>query len=231
MELAYTLIFFIFVYNWFSRYNFISLILFMWTFNSIRNVRNYIVKNKIENSSNPFLCAIKSANDFISWSWDKLVTRKNNFWFIEWIEAKYIYLNTHFIELLEITKQESMGQFSSGFNYTLTSICDNSNTRPKLISSKSVAKTNKDMFELNKEMGKKNSLFVPLNLLMGKINFKSINNLQDDINKINTIIKDLDSKNSRISLYDSDEDNERIDTNNELNERIDTNNELKEKIE
>lgn len=215
MELAYTLIFFIFVYNWFSRYNFISLILFMWTFNSIRNVRNYIVKNKIENSSNPFLCAIKSANDFISWSWDKLVTRKNNFWFIEWIEAKYIYLNTHFIELLEITKQESMGQFSSGFNYTLATV-------PKLISSKSVVKTNKDMVELNKEMGKKNSLFLPLNLLMGGQVFKPLqnNNLQDDINQINTIIKDLDSKNSRISLYDSDEDNERIDTNNEPKEKI-----------
>jgi len=215
MELAYTLIFFIFVYNWFSRYNFISLILFIWTFNSIRNVRNHIVKNKIENSSNPFLRTIKWSNDIVSWTWNKVTSTKSNIWLLEWIGNKYSYLNTHFLEILEITKRESLIQFSSCFNYTLNAVL--LPPQPLQISSKSVAQTNKEIGELNKEYEKKNSIFVPFSLLMGGLTSKSKNNIisnveqkikrNEEINKINTIIKELDS---RIDLYDSDEEKEKI---------------------
>jgi len=215
MELAYTLIFFIFVYNWFSRYNFISLLLFVWTFNSIRNVRNHIIKNKIENSPNPFLRTIKWSNDIVTWAYNKLTSTKSNFWLIEWIGNKYNYLNTHFLELLEITKKESLVQFSSCFNYTLNTVL--LPPQPLQISAKSAARTNKEIGELNKEYGNKNSLHVPFSLLMGSLSSKSKDNIlsnvkqtiktQEEINKINTIIKDLDS---RIDLYDSDEDKEKI---------------------
>jgi len=215
MELAYTLIFFIFVYGWFSRYNFISLILFTWIFNSIRNVRNHIIKNKIENSPNPFIRIIKWSNDMATQTWNILTSTKSNFWLIEWMRNKYSYLNTHFLELLEITKKESLVQFSSCFNYTLNTVL--LPPQPLQISTKSVAQTNREIGELNKEYAKKNSLFVPFSLLMGSLSSKSKENIlanvketiktQKEINKINTIIKDLDS---RIDLYDSDEDKEKI---------------------
>jgi len=210
MELAFSIIFFIFVYGWFSRYNFISLILFIWVFNSIRNIRNHIVKNKIENSPNPFLRIIKSSDDWVSWIWNKISSTKSNFWLINWIGSKYTYLNTHFLELLEITKHESLIQFSSGFNYTLNTVL----TPPPKITSA----------ELGREKNTKNSLFVPFSLLMGGMNTNSkLKNsiitsaeqtikTQEEISKIKTIIQDLDSQNSRINLYDSDEDNERIDS-------------------
>jgi hypothetical protein len=120
MELASSFIFFIFVYIWFSRYNFVSLILFIWIFNSIKNVQNHIVKNKIEKSPNPFLQTIKWSNDIISWN--KVTSTKSNLWLIKWISNKYSYLNTHFLEILDITKRESLIQFSSCFNYTLNAI-------------------------------------------------------------------------------------------------------------
>jgi hypothetical protein len=222
MELAYTLIFFIFVYNWFSRYNFISLILFIWTFNSIKNVRNHIVKNKIENSPNPFLQVIKWSNDIATLTWNKVTSTKSNFWLVKWFGDKYNYLNSNFLELLEITKKESLIQFSSCFNYTLNAVLT-APPQPLQISAKSASLTDKEMIGLNKEYEKKNSLFVPFSLLMGGLNKKSKNNIMtnaeqvikthEEINKINTIIKDLDTQinlNSRIDLYDSDEDKESV---------------------
>ncbi len=234
MELAYTLIFFIFIYGWFSRYNFISLILFIWTFNSIRNIRNHIVKNNIQETPNPFLRGIKWSNDIITWVWNKTFSNKSSFWLFQWIENKYTYLNTHFIELLEITKQESLVQFSSGFNYTLNTVLLPP-AKTQQISTKSANQTNKEISDLNKEYLKKNSLFVPFSLLVGGLSTKSKSNIisvaeqtiktQEEIKQINTIIKDLETKNTKISLYDSDDENERIDSND--NEHID----LKQKIE
>ncbi len=231
MELAFTLVFFIFIYGWFSRYNFFSLILFIWTFNSIRNIRNHIIKNKIENSPNPFLQAIKITNDWTSWIWYKLTSSKSNFWLFQWIGDKYNYFNTHFLELLEISKKESLVQFSSGFNYTLNTVL----MPPPQITSTSITQTNKEMVELNKAGGKKNSLFIPFSLIMGGIGANSNTKLknsiissaeqtiktQEEINKIKTIIQDLDTQKSRINLYDSDEDNERIDSQDIQHKKLD----------
>lgn len=239
MELAYTIIFFIFVYQWFSRYNFISLILFVWTFNSLRNIRNHIVKKNISDSPNPFIRGIKAANDWVSWAWVKLTqsSTKSSFWLFQWLGDKYSYLNTNFLELVEITKQESFDQFSSGFNYTLNTVLMPPATCTKQISSKSSTQTSKDMVDLNNEYRKKNSIFIPFSLLLGGLSTKSKSNMvslaeqtiktQEEINQINTIIKDLETKNTRINLYDSDDEGERDDS----NERIDSNDDSKQKIE
>lgn len=226
MELAYTLFFFIFIFNWFSRYNFITFVLFMTSCNIIRNVRVYMVKNNIENTSNPFLLAIKWSGDTIGWFGKMLGSSSSGlsdrFGLIKWLGLKYKELNTHFLELLSISKKQTTEQFASIFNYSLNAVI----MPPPLqtISTKSIKTTEKEMNQLNREYEKKNSIYLPLFSTMIGTSSSSIKQqalesikqtlkAQEEITKINTIIKDLDSNilnKKKIVLYDSDDDKEKL---------------------
>lgn len=240
MELAYTTIFFIFMFNWFSRYNLITFILFVSTFNIIRNVRVHMVKNQIDDSPNPFLRVIKWSGDTLQWlgsitssSGSGLADR---FGFIKWIGTKYTELNGYFLELLAISKKQTMEQFALGFNYTLTNVLSLPGSGPGL-NPKSIKTTNQEIHQLNKEYEKKNSLQIPLTGLINCVPLFTASlarttdlnkaqilqsatqsiKTQEQINTISNIIKDLDQSSNvntvvesnaakRIDIYDSDDE-------------------------
>jgi len=229
MELAYTVIFFIFIFTWFSKYNFISFVLFVNSCNIIRNVRIYMLKNQVENSPNPFLRAIKWSGDTLEWIRTKLNSSGSGFsercGFIKWCGSKYIELNNHFLELLTISKKQTIEQFAGGFNYTLTNVLSLKphNLAPGL-NSQSIKTTNQEISQLNREYEKKNSIYVPL--FSSSMKFASdftksqilksaqqTIKTQDEISAISSIIKDLDTQiklnecNKRIDIYDSDDEN------------------------
>jgi hypothetical protein len=185
-------------------------------------------KNKVENSSNPFLCAIKWSGDALGWIRSKLSSSgsglSERFSFIKWCGSKYIELNNHFLELLTISKKQTMEQFALGFNYTLTNVLSlkPSDLGPTL-SSKSIKTTNQEIQQLNREYEKKNSIFIPLFSSSMKIasNFTKSQILesaqqtikaQEEISAISEIIKELDKQinsddsNRRIDIYDSDDE-------------------------
>lgn len=211
MELAYAIIFFIFIFNWFSRYNFISFILFITSCNIIRNVRVYMIKNQIDNPTNPFLRIIKWSGDTAIWIGQMVRTSNSTlcerFGFIRWLELKYTELNNHFLELLSISKKQTTEQFASGFNYTLNTVLAIPPALPaQQISSKS-----------SKTINQENSIYLPLintvsTVLQISTKLKPqqmTNKVQEEINAIKTIIKDLDTKilsSQKIDLYDSDSD-------------------------
>jgi len=188
-----------------------------------------MVKNQVNDSPNPFLRMIKWSGDTLRWIGSKLSSSgsgfSDRFSFIKWCGDKYIELNNHFLELLRISKKQTMEQFSLGFNYTLTNVL--TFKPPELgpsLSSKSIKTTNQEVQQLNKEYEKKNSIYIPLftsslkfasDLKKSQI-LKSANQTikaQEEISAISEIIKELDKQinsddsNRRIDIYDSDDDN------------------------
>jgi len=228
MELAYTIIFFIFIFKWFSKYNFITFVLLVNSFNIIRNVRIYMLNNQIENSPNPFLRMIKWFGDSLGWIKKKLSScgsgLTERFSFIKCCSSKYIELNNHFLELLTISKKQTIDQFARGFNFMLTNVINLG--PPKLspgLDSKSVKTTNQDIQQLNREYDKKNLIYAPLFSSSIKLvsDFTKSQILksaqqkiktQEEIANISSIINELDTKinldksNRRIDIYDSDDD-------------------------
>ena len=73
MELLYTSLFIIFIYKWFSKYNFITFILLLFLLNTIRNVRLFMLQNNINNSTNPFLNGIKYLFNGVNWITSKII--------------------------------------------------------------------------------------------------------------------------------------------------------------
>lgn len=230
MELAYTAIFFIFIFNWFSRYNFITFVLFISTCNIIRNVRVYMVKNQINNSPNPFLQLIKWSGDTLGWIGSFCSSSSSGlsdqFGIVKWIGSKYTELNDYFLELLLISKKQTMEQLALGFNYTLTNVLALPGSAPGPIGSKSIKTTNQEIQQLNKEYEKKNSWVIPLsglatnssNSAKSQIIKSAIQaiKIQEQTNELSNIIKELDSniaeldfktkQNNRIDIYDSDDE-------------------------
>ena len=217
MELAYTIFLFIFIFNWFYRYNFITFILLISTINIIRNVRLHMVQNKIEETPNPFLQIIKWSGDMLNWFRIKFEYKSEKiserFWIVNWIVSKYQELNNYFLELLVISKKQMINQFSRGFNYTLTAVLIPPSISQQLTPDQIAESETKSIKE-------KNPIHIPQ--FSSKI-FKASNlarfmilksaqqtiKVQEDIHKINTIIKELDNKiisTEKIDLYDSDEE-------------------------
>jgi hypothetical protein len=215
MELLYTILFISFIFTWFSKYNFITFILFLSIFNLIRNVRLYMITNNIVESPNPFLTGIKYIYTSINWVGSKLFNGNSyladRIPFVKYLNDKYCILNTHFLELLKISKIQTLQQFSGGFNYTLTTVLNPFALGNKL-EELDIPKQNNNI-NLNVEYKKRNEMILELN---SKI-MPTLANVIESINKL----KEIKNNNSplkiheqtkqsekNIYLYDSDNDNE-----------------------
>jgi len=123
MELLYTILFTNFIFLWFSRYNFITFVLFLSIFNIIRNVRLYMLQNSVNETANPFLNGIKYLFNGVNWVTSKI--SNTNLYLadkipcIKYVNNKYTELNNYFLEFLGISKKQMINQFSQRFNYTL----------------------------------------------------------------------------------------------------------------
>ena len=215
MELAYTIFLFIFIFNWFCRYNFLTFILLISTINIIRNVRLHMIQNKIEETSNPFLQVIRWSGDMLNWFRLKFdfESKSERFWIVNWIVSKYQELNNHFLEILVISKKQMLNQFACGFNYTLTAVLippaiSQQLTPDQIPESKTKSIKEKNPIHIPQFSSK---IFKASNLARFMI-LKSAQQtikVQEDIHKINTIKKELDNKiisTEKIDLYDSDEE-------------------------
>jgi hypothetical protein len=192
-----------------------------------------MVKNKIENSPNPFLRVIQWSGDMFQWVWEKASsttgTLGTKFTIIDSVKNWYCKLNQDFLELLTISARQTIQQFGSGVNYILGPILIPPGLPPSSsISNKSIKTTNQELQQLNTEYGKKNSVHIPLFEMMQNnkakkeiMLIKALQNikLQEDINSISTMIKELNTQigseanlksSQRIDLYDSDDDKEKI---------------------
>lgn len=213
MELACTFSFFIFIFVWFSRYDFMTFILLLSTINMIRNVRVYMIQNNINNSTNPFLNGIRYLFNGISCVSSKLFSGNSYLTdkipLIKFLNDKYSELNKHFLELLSISRKQTIAQFSSGFNYTLTTVI---NPKQGIY----LEKPNKDMKDLSSEFKKRNEMIINLN----KQIMPTLADMIESINKLKQI-KQNDSKlmeedfvkvnreENNMYLYDSDDDNKK----------------------
>jgi hypothetical protein len=198
MELAYTVIFLVFVINWFARYNTISLIFLFGVLNLIRNVDIYIKQNNITETPNPFFKTIILVNRVYNWSSSKILQISryyNGSGIFNWIANKYDEYNNYYIELLTIGQQQMLIQANNGFKYTLTTVMT-----PQLktnlilgtfssLSAKSIKTTNKEINELNKEHEKKKC-----------IDIKRLDNMMKELDK------SVNNSEKRIELFDSDDD-------------------------
>lgn len=208
MELAYTFLFISFILTWFSRYNFITFVLFLSIINLTRNVRLYMVKNNITESPNPFLNGIKYLYNGINWVRSKLFSTNSylsdRFSFVKYLNDKYCVLNNYFLELLKISKIQTIQQFSGGFNYTLTTVL-NPSENLKIPVQKNT--------ELNVEYKKRNEMILELN---SKI-IPTLTNVMQSIQKLKEIKKNEPTKQpeENIYLYDSDNDVDNDDSNKE----------------
>jgi hypothetical protein len=174
-----------------------------------------MIQNNINNSTNPFLNGIRYLFNGISWVSSKLFTGNSYLTdkipLIKFLNDKYSELNKHFLELLSISRKQTIAQFSSGFNYTLTTVINPSvNTKQGLY----LEKPNKDMKDLSSEFKKRNEMIINLN----KQIMPTLADMMESINKLKQF-KQNDSKSmeedfvkvnreeNNMYLYDSDDDN------------------------
>ena len=231
MELLYTYLFIIFIYKWFSKYNFITFILLLFLLNTIRNVRLYMFQNNITNSTNPFLNGIKYLFNGVNWITSK-ISNSNSYLsekipLIGYFNNKYVELNNYFLEVFRISKKQMINQFANKFNYTLMNMPLGSslgqNLQPITNSINEEKKTNKEMINLNNEYKKRNAILINLNNQI----MPTLNNIINSFDKIKNIDnkEKINKEENETNKTDNKEENETYKTDNkEENETNKTDN-------